>query len=339
MKFAVCTVLALLTMSSFAAPQKVVYGDDNRVLLSNSTNENFKTWAKATAAMIPSNKVRFPQLDDLYPDTIKVFSETLKESRNLCEGGKFAEQLTAANCSGFLVKEGGVQYIVTAGHCMRAQSDCDSNVWAFGYDSSVSVEAPFLATQNVYKCAEIVDTKLSNISDNDYAVVRLDREVEGVTPLEFRKEGKVSESTELVVIGHPSGLPTIINDKGTIRENDNDFYFVANLDTFGGNSGSAVLDAETGLVEGILVRGEDDYEWVSLDENQSCYRPLVCEEGKCRGEDVTRITNISILTGKEAPFEEEEASYDRNYPRYSPWIDPDHDYDPYPWEFDFNDLY
>jgi len=69
---------------------------------------------------------------------------------------------------------------------------------------------------------------------------------------------------------------------------------VANLDTFGGNSGSAVFNAETGEVEGILVRGENDYVW--SDENGSrCRVPQQCTNDACRGEDVTRITNIKTL--------------------------------------------
>ena len=36
-------------------------------------------------------------------------------------------------------------------------------------------------------------------------------------------------------------------------------YFVANTDTFGGNSGSGVFDLSTLQQVGILVRGETDY--------------------------------------------------------------------------------
>jgi hypothetical protein len=45
-------------------------------------------------------------------------------------------------------------------------------------------------------------------------------------------------------------------------------------------------------VEGILVRGERDY---VLDSVSNCYRPKVCKMNECRGEDVTRITNIKEL--------------------------------------------
>ena len=41
------------------------------------------------------------------------------------------------------------------------------------------------------------------------------------------------------------------------------------------------MDAKTGLVEGILVRGENDY---VLDSARRCNIVNVCEEGKCRGD-------------------------------------------------------
>ncbi len=62
----------------------------------------------------------------------------------------------------------------------------------------------------------------------------------------------------LVVIGRPSGLPTKVADGAQVRS-VNDVFLVANLDTYGGNSGSAVFNAVTGVVEGILVRGDTDY--------------------------------------------------------------------------------
>ena len=49
---------------------------------------------------------------------------------------------------------------------------------------------------------------------------------------------------------------------------------------------------ETGVVEGILVRGETDY---IRNRTKNCDEPKVCNNNSCRGEDVTRITNIKAL--------------------------------------------
>jgi V8-like Glu-specific endopeptidase len=127
---------------------------------------------------------------------------------------------------------------------------------------------------------------------NDYALIRLDRKVVGRTPLKYRKSGKIAEGQEIVVIGHPTGLPTKVAGGANVRENHRDVFFNANLDTFGGNSGSAVFNADTGEVEGILVRGEQDYEY---DWSKGCRVVYKCTDDGCRGEDVTRITNIEAL--------------------------------------------
>ena len=64
---------------------------------------------------------------------------------------------------------------------------------------------------------------------------------------------------------------------------------MANLDTYGGNSGSAVFNAKTGLVEGILVRGEQDYV-----QKGDCRVSNVCPADGCRGEDVTKILSVGF---------------------------------------------
>ena len=125
----------------------------------------------------------------------------------------------------------------------------------------------------------------------DYAVLKLDRPVVGRTPLKYRKEGKPADDAVLTVIGHPTGLPTKITAAADMRSNTNPIYFVTNADTYGGNSGSAVVDSKTGIVEGILVRGDTDYSRSSEGCMVSVYRP---QDGG-RGEDVTRINIIRDL--------------------------------------------
>ena len=70
----------------------------------------------------------------------------------------------------------------------------------------------------------------------------------------------------------------------------NNVFFSANLDTYGGNSGSAVFNAVNGQIEGILVRGATDY--VS---RGGCRVSNRISNSSGRGEDVTLITNIKEL--------------------------------------------
>jgi len=64
------------------------------------------------------------------------------------------------------------------------------------------------------------------------------------------------------------------------------------LDTFKGNSGGPVINAKTGLVEGIVVRGEKDKE---KDNENKCFRLKRCKDDECRGEDITRISQVDVL--------------------------------------------
>jgi hypothetical protein len=93
------------------------------------------------------------------------------------------------------------------------------------------------------------------------------------------------------VIGHPVGLPAKYAPNATVRDNAPAAFFVANLDTYGGNSGSPVFNSDTHEVEGILVRGERDFQTTP----QGCTISFLCPNTGCRGEDCTRTTVFANL--------------------------------------------
>lgn len=276
-------VIALASMSLVAtASTKVIYGDDNRVDVYESSNSAFVELSKSTAAMIPNNAIHKPWGSKTY----KIKAKTLQQ-RGMCKTERFANQPTAANCSGFLV---GDKYLVTAGHCIRNKSDCNGSRWVFNYKMKNSTQANLeIAPDNVFKCKKIISQSLSRSTKDDYALIELDREAKHIKPLTFRKSGKITKGTAIVVIGHPTGLPTKIADGANVRSL-NGKYFSANLDTYGGNSGSAVFNVKTGEVEGILVRGETDYV-----RRGGCSQSNTLGNDGGRGEDVTFITNIKEL--------------------------------------------
>jgi V8-like Glu-specific endopeptidase len=183
---------------------------------------------------------------------------------------------------------------VTAGHCIKSDFDCARNRFVFDFRNDLLKQSSdvFVNADNVYKCSSIISRALDHTTMNDYALIKLDRAVRDRAPLKLRKSGKIADNTAVFVIGQPSGLPSIISDKAKVRTNEKEFFFATNLDTFGGNSGSAVFNAETLEVEGILVRGETDY---LRDEVRGCYVVNKCAEDACRGEDVTRLSSITGL--------------------------------------------
>ena len=274
----------LLSNSLMAATPKpqVIYGEDNRVDVYESQNSVFVELARSTAAMIGGGNISVMGAET------QISGPTFQSRMSLCSEERFSQQISAANCSGFLVAE---NVLVTAGHCIKSEFDCQSFKWVFDYKVETpdqkSINVP---SSSVYSCKRIMTRTLDNYNKDDYAMIELDRKVTDRRPLSFRRSGKVSVGAELVVIGHPSGLPTKIADKANVRSLEKR-YFTANLDTYGGNSGSAVFNVATGEVEGILVRGENDY----VSEG-SCRVSNVCTNDGCRGEDVTYITNVPGIT-------------------------------------------
>ncbi len=276
MKLILLTIMVLFCFNSFATTKRgnVIYGEDDRKDIFESTSALHVKLSKSTAGMIPNSNVQFLELTK-----VKITGLTLLQ-RGVCSKEKFSNQITSARCSGFLI---GKDLLATAGHCITSQTDCNDNSWVFDYAITEKNQKEIvIPSSSVYKCKQIVKTVQDPSTMEDYAVVKLDKEVIGREPLKFRASGKPSVGDKLVVIGCPTGLPLKISDNAKVRKLE-DAYFSANLDTYGGNSGSAVFNSETGLVEGILVRGERDY----VRDSSGCMISNVCPDDGCRGEDVS----------------------------------------------------
>lgn len=260
----------------------VIYGEDNRKDVFASTDSAFVELARSTAGMIKDTNITVANGE------ATVSGRTL-QARGICASERFSQQISAANCSGFIVAD---NVLVTAGHCIRSEADCQTYKWVFDYkvdhEDQGDVTVP---ASNVYSCKRIIARSLDNATKDDYAMIELDRKVTDRGPLSFRRSGKLSVGAPLVVIGHPTGLPTKISDGANVRSRAGK-YFVANLDTYGGNSGSAVFNTDTQEVEGILVRGETDYVY---DSAKGCQVSNKCSDTNCRGEDVTYINNVPGL--------------------------------------------
>ncbi len=292
-------IILLLSNSvlTYASEMSVIYGEDNRSELLESTNNLYKIYAKSTAAMIPSYRIPSSALKNEF---ITLYSQSLKRKliqQNICPMQRFADQMALSRCTGFLVAP---DVLVTAAHCIKNEFDCRSNSWIFDYNmnntrnSSVDLHSLKIPSNSVYRCEKILAIGLTSKprGGKDYAVIKLNRKVTDRFPLDYRISGKVADDAQLVTIGNPLGLPTKITDGGEIRDNTEENYFVTTLDTFSGNSGGPVIDMNTGVVEGILIRGEDDF--LKSDNPDECRKVKICDEDECRGEDVMRITHISL---------------------------------------------
>jgi subtilisin-like proprotein convertase family protein/V8-like Glu-specific endopeptidase len=257
---------------------QVIYGDDNR-LENYQASEALKSLAASTVALVKSSSL----VVDAATGKSRLNGELFGDAYQLCASEPFREQTSGAFCSGSLV---GPDTIITAGHCVTSATDCSNVRFVFDFAlQAPGVENKLFSADQIYRCAQLI--KRDQVSSGaDYAVIKLDRSVVGRNALKYRRSGVVAVGDQVLVIGHPAGLPQKIAGGAQVRSISSQ-HFVTNLDTYGGNSGSAVFNASTSEIEGILVRGENDF--IS---SGSCNVSNRCASGSCRGEDVTRIDQV-----------------------------------------------
>ncbi len=303
----VSLLLSTIVFASFNVEAKsidvskndLIYGADNRHEVDDYFDREFIDKAKSVAMRVPTNRLYNDPEDQRIINFPRVRLNQLIPQ--LCKEERFIDQLSVGNCSGFLVAP---NKLVTAGHCIMNQSDCDSNRWVFDFKEGTTS----FKRNNVYSCKRIIKQKYiyTNREVSDYAIIELDRNVEGRTPLAYRKGGMVPKEAPLLVIGHPLGLPMKITDGGKVASmNDVEQehkirswflrrnYFTANLDTYGGNSGSPVFNQKSGQVEGILIQGADDFTYNSDNE---CFESKHFSDSHLNSyEKVMRINKVEGL--------------------------------------------
>jgi hypothetical protein len=229
----------------------VIYGDDNREDIYNVTDPNILRLSDAACVIIMTSEIS-DNGDGTY--TLLTNPWLNQSGYPVCETERFRGQQTIGFCSGYLV---GDDIVITAGHCV---SGCSGVAFLFDFKQIDSTTAPSVVVpaDNVYFCSGIISRML--VGDYDHCVVQLDRPVVGRQPLPIRRTGSVTYGDSLIVVGHGITLP-MKAAAGAIVQNANGTtpWFQANLDTYGGNSGSLVANTSDWTVEGILVRGAPDF--------------------------------------------------------------------------------
>ncbi len=261
--------------------QKVIYEVDNRVDVCDLPAGPDMDDADSVVALFRASKVI-----DNGDGTSALQIENFGTARNLCTEERFRNQPIGAFCSGFLVAP---DIIATAGHCVNA-GNVNNICFVFGFRMRDSNTAETVINNTeIYRGAELIGRQEVG-NGPDWALVRIDRPVTNHRIVKIRRDTKISDTQTLHVIGHPTGLPTKFAGGASVRDNLPNAFFIANLDTYGGNSGSPVFNSETHEVEGILVRGETDFV-----RKGTCNVSLVCPSTGCRGEDCTRTTEFQQL--------------------------------------------
>jgi len=271
-------LLALFSGNALASKfsPDIIYGKDNRKDTFETDSALFKQLAHSTAAQIAKENIK------IVGSNAELRGPSLGDVFRLCSKERFRHQPFIASCSGFLVAP---DIIATAGHCFQTGDSCKQYHWVFNYKVNEATQTNITVdASDVYKCKEVIKASLTKTTD--FALIRLDRKVEGVSPVKIPKE-LPKLGTPVVLIGHPSGLPQKITDGGKINA-VSATEIKANVDAFQINSGSGVFDATTGDLLGILVRGQTDYR---TNEKLRCTEVNTTTDDD-EGEDISSFTQF-----------------------------------------------
>jgi Trypsin-like peptidase domain len=230
--------------------QKVIWGTDDRLDLVEVTDPSIHADAESVVLLCKAH-----ELSSEGDGTATLSAKTFGEDRGICRAEPYFAQPVAGFCSGFLVAP---DVVATAGHCID-ESTLDLVRFVFGFRMLDGKTAALTVRDaDVYRGVAMLGRRMTP-EGPDWALVRLERAVRGARVAQVRRSGRIERGQPLHVIGHPCGLPLKYAGGAVVRENSRDAFFLANLDSYGGNSGSPVFNSETHEVEGILVRGEPDF--------------------------------------------------------------------------------
>ena len=271
-------LLLILTQSTFAA----IIGSDDRhevidapILIQDISN--------SIAAL-----VRKKNVIDQGDGTFKLLGDSYTENLNFCSDSSFVQtQSIVANCSAFLI---GPNLLGTAGHCIEKGSKINLEEFyaVFDYKVKSHGQSEFIVKkEDIFELKSTRQFLFDFPGDKDVAVIELDREVKGRTPLKL-SNNRPTVGEELYILGFPFGLAMKYQDNGYVTSESSPFggvdSFVLDLDIFSVNSGSAIFSAKSNEIVGILVRGTGPNKEEDLSRNCDVWGGEISKKEEYSGE-------------------------------------------------------
>lgn len=242
--------------------------------------------AQATVSLVRKNKV-----DHYTRDAVVFRPLALNSSGKYCPEVKFGKQQDISHCSGILITP---TRLLTAGHCVKSQEDCESQLFVFNRRDPGSRKA---LKSDVYKCKKVLARRYEqgNLYMPDIAVVELDRVVGGGVIPNDVVDAKFEVGEEIRLLGYSMGV-SLKKHEAKILSQDTDLYYRTDLDAFEGDSGAPVFSVKTGSLKGLLIGGAPDF---VEDLDRNCLKVNVCNERTCLGEKVLHIGEAAkIINGQ-----------------------------------------
>lgn len=256
--------VAVVALTGELPARAAIYGTDDRVQLYEESDEEWRTLGEQSIVMKLRAGWGICDGATVWPTT------TLGERENLCEGEAFIDDPVLASCSATLVDS---DLVVIARHCVLEEDECATASFVPGPRWASADELVMPGPEDIYACRRIV----AQLDGVDIAFVQLDRPVEGMTPATLGPTPELD--APLGVIGFPTGTPMKVARACNVRGMNNAGLVQHDCDTFMGNSGSGVFDAERRLW-GVHVNGPGgDYD----DEGECSVAKLYTQDGQLPG--------------------------------------------------------
>ncbi|MBO6934129.1 MAG: trypsin-like peptidase domain-containing protein [Deltaproteobacteria bacterium] len=243
--------------------EAVVYGTDDRAPLDPAV---YPEIAQTLAALVPADRL------SIEGDRVTLAATTLAERLGgpLCDGERFATELSLSDCSAVLVAPDAV---LTAAHCVPNDAACEALRVVFGYRRDAGTLTPVDPDQ-VFQCVAREAERLAL----DQVRLRLGRDT-GRTPLPL---GRARAGDAITIAGHPAGAPALVEELTVDRREGDGFVLYADVED--GSSGSPVI--RDGTLVGILAAGETDYEWTG-----DCFASRRLSDGEGEGAWASDVTH------------------------------------------------
>lgn len=260
MKYLISLFTLSLSLSAFA-----VYEDDNRVDFYKVQDPKVQELSKAMAFQIYFDELKGWTFNRYWEILIKPLS-----AEGICPNERFSDQPIMRNdCSGILV---GPKKLLIPGNCIT-EHYCDNDLFYFMFNYHLESSTPLdvmRSKKNFYKCEKVLSRVFDPSSATSYAVIELNKVVEGITPVKISQAETIDAQDELISIGHPDGMPLKVAGQAFVAD-QNKTHFIVSSDIAGSSKGAGIFNAHTYELEGMLIGGSKNY----VNSDDGCKRTPV----------------------------------------------------------------